>query len=51
MKWLLVLEIVFVANDNCLDFVMGIVFDFEEPFVKILEAIAFCEIKDKESSD
>lgn len=51
MKGLLVLKVVLVAYNHCLDFVMGIVFDLEEPFVEILKAIAFCEVEDKESSD
>lgn len=47
----LVFEIVFVADDDSLDFIVGVVFDFEEPFVEALEAVTFGEVEDEEGGD
>ena len=44
-KYLLVLEVIFVANDHCLNFIMRVVFNFEKPLIKVLKTVPFREIK------
>ena len=45
------LDIRFVAEDNCLNLIVRVVLDFEEPFVEVLKGIAFGEIEDEEGGD
>ena len=47
----LVFEVIFVADDNCLDFIVRIVLNLEEPLVEILEAVTFSEVENQEGSD
>lgn len=46
MAIVLVFEVVFVADNDSLDLIMGVVLDLKEPFVEVLKAIALGEIKD-----
>ena len=44
---LLIFKVIFVADNNGLNFIMRVVFDFEEPFVKILETVPFRQVEHK----
>jgi hypothetical protein len=48
---LLIFKIVFVSNDHGLNFIVRIIFDFEEPFVEILKAISFGDVENQKGCD
>ena len=48
---LLFLHIVFIADDDGLYLIVGVVLDLEEPLVEALECVTLGEVEDQEGRD